>query len=124
MKKCIQIGSRGTFETYKKSDTDVVGGVFGQPVQVFYFGESQKCRIIVEGDKDTTSNENIDDDQDDKDTTSNENIDDDQDIVSPGKNSANKDDIFSPGKNSANNPSLIAVSFLQLMVLLHYYLNQ
>ena len=46
LKKCINIGSSGTFETYDKSDTDVIGG-WGTPVSVFYFGETQKCRVEV-----------------------------------------------------------------------------
>ena len=46
-RKCIDIGRSGTFETYDKSDTDVIGGVFGVPVSVFYFGETQECRIEV-----------------------------------------------------------------------------
>ena len=45
MKKCIIIGSSGSFETYKKSDTDIIGGVFGTPVSIFYFGESRVCRV-------------------------------------------------------------------------------
>ena len=53
--KCIKIGSSGAFETYKKSDADVIGGFFA-PVQVFYFGETQDCRIKVEpGSKQSTT---------------------------------------------------------------------
>jgi len=48
LKKCINIGSSGSFETYDKSKLECVGGLFGVPVQCFYFAESQKCRIAVE----------------------------------------------------------------------------
>lgn len=46
LKKCINVGSSGIFETYDKSDTDAVGG-WGVPVSIFYFGETQKCRVEV-----------------------------------------------------------------------------
>ena len=47
LKKCIIIGSSGSFETYKKSDTDIIGGIFGTPVSIFYFGESRVCRVVA-----------------------------------------------------------------------------
>ena len=47
LKKCIIIGSSGSFETYEYSDLDIIGGVFGTPVSTFYFGESRVCRVVA-----------------------------------------------------------------------------
>eukprot|EP00986_Skeletonema_menzelii_P003809 scaffold1239_cov95-Skeletonema_menzelii.AAC.1 len=40
--QCIEIGASGSFETYDKGDLDCIGL---SPVQCFYFGKSEKCRI-------------------------------------------------------------------------------
>mmetsp|Transcript_41303 Transcript_41303/g.86695 ORF Transcript_41303/g.86695 Transcript_41303/m.86695 type:complete len:188 (-) Transcript_41303:359-922(-) len=46
--ECIPIGRSGSFETYIKSDSGSVGGVFGIPFQSYAFGEKQVCRIRVD----------------------------------------------------------------------------
>ena len=46
-KKCINIGSSGSLETYDKSDVDITGGFFGVPMTTYYFGESRVCRVAV-----------------------------------------------------------------------------
>lgn len=45
--KCVRIGGTGSFETYNKFTTSIVGGLFGMPVTAYYFGESRDCRVEV-----------------------------------------------------------------------------
>jgi hypothetical protein len=47
--QCIEIGASGSFETYDKGDLDCIGGFFGSPVQCFFFGTNEKCRIKTTG---------------------------------------------------------------------------